>query len=62
MLEESQKDPLRPPVIVVFRRRDLAIPVISKSQKLQLLANLSDALLRRYCGVDVVFDRILLGR
>ena len=59
---DLEKDPLRPPVIPLVDRPELARPVVAEAEPLQLTPEVVDRLLRRHLGVHPRLDRVLLGR
>ena len=61
-LEELEENPLRPLVVFRVGRADLAVPVKRDAERLDLLFKASDVLRRDLRRMDVVLDRVVLGR
>ncbi len=61
-VEQLQKDPLRPFVIVRVAGLHFAAPVVAKADIIQLRFERSDILLRGFCRVLACIKCILLGR
>ncbi len=61
-LEELEKDPLRPFDVSRVRRIDLAGPVVTEAEALQLSLERRDVLGRRVAGVRMGRDRVLFCR
>ena len=62
VLIKLQEDPLRPLEIFRVGGVDLAIPIEAVAQRMELLAEVFDVILRDDRGVDVVLDRIVFSR
>ncbi len=61
-LKQLEKDPLRPVIILRIGSTHFAVPVITKSDIVKLLAEISDIVVRRDGGRGPMVDGILLGR
>ena len=61
LLVELLEDPLRPAVVLGVGRVDLAVPVVGKAERADLLAEAVDVLLRGDCGMGAGLDGVLLG-
>src|SRR4029453_13263398 len=57
-----EKNPLRPLVITSIGRVDLTLPVVGKTNSLELVLEASHIFARRDCRVLATFDRVLLRR
>ena len=62
VLEQLQEDPLRPLVVLRIGRVHDAVPVEAVAEHFQLTGKVLDILLRDDGRVDVVLDRVVLGR
>ncbi len=61
-VEELEKYPLRPPVVVRVRRGHAARPVVGEPEHLDLPLDVRDVALGRDARVDAVLHGVLLGR
>ena len=60
VLVELDEDPLHPPVVVLFVRADLSVPVVGESQLSQLLLHFRDVGARPDGGMGLILDRRVL--
>ena len=58
-VEDLQKDPLSPTVVIRICRREFSLPVVAEPEHLQLTLKRRDVLIRRFARVCACLDRVL---